>query len=229
MMCVVGFAQPGAGCDHVNCKSASETIHHDILTSIASQVSGLDGFPAYLKKVNGCIHETQLFPLKQIQMEYSAGNATAARSLQLFVYLYTSMATFWTYDYICSLHEEWTFLLRSHWTKVKALYIIARYVPFVITTMNLYRASATVHAIPGCHRSSGSFSFFIPFTLLFVFQLGMQPEIGSVHCIHAPTNAIPSTGVPLTRACHTELVVGQGPYVRHPSEAQHILLCMWSV
>ncbi|KAG1837108.1 hypothetical protein DFJ58DRAFT_156053 [Suillus subalutaceus] len=65
-------------------------------------------------------------------------NVTAARNLQLFVYLCSSMATFWTYDYICSLHEEWTFLLRSRWTKVKVLYITARYVPFLITTMNLY-------------------------------------------------------------------------------------------
>ncbi|KAG1837104.1 hypothetical protein DFJ58DRAFT_155941 [Suillus subalutaceus] len=52
------------------------------------------------------------------------------------------MATFWIYDYICSLHEEWTFLLRSRWTKVKALYITARYVPFLIITMNLYLAVA---------------------------------------------------------------------------------------
>ncbi|KAG1873947.1 hypothetical protein F4604DRAFT_762013 [Suillus subluteus] len=75
-------------------------------------------------------------------MEYSADNVTAARNLQLFVYLCSSMATFWTYYYICSLHEEvlfkWTFLLWSRWTKVKVLYITARYVPFLITTMNLY-------------------------------------------------------------------------------------------
>ncbi|KAG2040854.1 hypothetical protein BDR03DRAFT_68183 [Suillus americanus] len=75
-------------------------------------------------------------------MEYSANDVTAARSLRLFVYLYTLMATFWIYDYICSLHEEWTFLLRSRWTKVKALYITARYVPFLITTMNLYLTMA---------------------------------------------------------------------------------------
>ncbi|KAG1833266.1 hypothetical protein DFJ58DRAFT_228353 [Suillus subalutaceus] len=176
-------------------------------------------------------------------MEYSADDLAAARNLQIFVYLYTSMATFWTYDYICSLHEEWTFLLRSRWTKVKALYITARYVPFLIATVNLYLAmdpndnankcqilmniitslslisltcsecffvlrtyalwnknriilvvmlstlfaviassfiigfTATVtshstdNTIPGCRRNSGSFSFFVPFILLFVFQL----------------------------------------------------------
>ncbi|KAG1837107.1 hypothetical protein DFJ58DRAFT_156069 [Suillus subalutaceus] len=188
---------------------------------------------------------------------------TTARSLQIFVYSYTSMATFWIYDYFCSLHEEWTFLLRSRWTKVKALYITARYVPFLIIIVNLYLAVAPnentnkcwilidiiaclnlisltcsewffvlrtyalwnrnrillvamlsalfaimvscfiinsfttvvtsyrlcshllpllfarIHStfivvastIPGCHRGTGSFSFFVPFILMFVFQL----------------------------------------------------------
>ncbi|KAG1898744.1 uncharacterized protein F5891DRAFT_447178 [Suillus fuscotomentosus] len=48
------------------------------------------------------------------------------------------MATFWTYDYACSLHEEWTFLLRSRWTKVKCLYIIVRNIPFAIFITELY-------------------------------------------------------------------------------------------
>ncbi|KAG1810936.1 uncharacterized protein BJ212DRAFT_1302249 [Suillus subaureus] len=48
------------------------------------------------------------------------------------------MATFWVYDYACSLHEEWTFLLQSHWSKVKGLYIATRYLPFIILTTSLY-------------------------------------------------------------------------------------------
>ncbi|KAG2352897.1 hypothetical protein BDR07DRAFT_793191 [Suillus spraguei] len=48
------------------------------------------------------------------------------------------MTTFWCYDYICSLHEEWTYLLRSDGGKVKGLYIIARYLPFILLTTNLY-------------------------------------------------------------------------------------------
>ncbi|KAG1814125.1 hypothetical protein EV424DRAFT_35377 [Suillus variegatus] len=47
------------------------------------------------------------------------------------------MATFWTYDYACSLHEEWTFLLRSRWNKMKCLYIITRYLPFIFLAMGL--------------------------------------------------------------------------------------------
>ncbi|KAG1801220.1 hypothetical protein EV424DRAFT_403077 [Suillus variegatus] len=48
------------------------------------------------------------------------------------------MATFWTYDYACSLHEEWTFLLQSHWSKMKGLYIVTRYLPFILLIINLY-------------------------------------------------------------------------------------------
>ncbi|KAG1899655.1 uncharacterized protein F5891DRAFT_1278725 [Suillus fuscotomentosus] len=53
-------------------------------------------------------------------------------------YIYTSMATFWAYEYVCSLQQEWTFLHRSRWTKVKGLYILTRYVPFLLLTTNLY-------------------------------------------------------------------------------------------
>ncbi|KAJ8588167.1 hypothetical protein M405DRAFT_820155 [Rhizopogon salebrosus TDB-379] len=48
------------------------------------------------------------------------------------------MATFWTYDYVCSIHEEWTFLLQSRWTKVKGLYIVTRYTPFLLFASHLY-------------------------------------------------------------------------------------------
>ncbi|KAG2038790.1 hypothetical protein BDR03DRAFT_953555 [Suillus americanus] len=71
-------------------------------------------------------------------MEYSSDEITAARSLQFAMYVDASMATIWVYDYACSLHEEWTFLLRSHWSKVKGLYIVTRYLPSILLTANLY-------------------------------------------------------------------------------------------
>ncbi|KAG2054109.1 hypothetical protein BDR06DRAFT_1021089 [Suillus hirtellus] len=71
-------------------------------------------------------------------MEYSTDNLAAARSLQLATYIHMSMATFWTYDYACSLHEEWSFLLRSRWGKMKALYIVTRYLPFIFLATDLY-------------------------------------------------------------------------------------------
>ncbi|KIK43167.1 hypothetical protein CY34DRAFT_725535 [Suillus luteus UH-Slu-Lm8-n1] len=59
-------------------------------------------------------------------------------SLQTYTYVYTSMATFWTYNYVCSLQEEWTFLLRSRWTRVKGLYIVTRILPFLLLIGHLY-------------------------------------------------------------------------------------------
>ncbi|KAG2078743.1 hypothetical protein BDR04DRAFT_331892 [Suillus decipiens] len=71
-------------------------------------------------------------------MEFSEPDIVVAAHLQPLAYICVSVATFWTYDYICSLDEEWTFLLRSRWTKIKALYIIARYVPLFIIATDLY-------------------------------------------------------------------------------------------
>ncbi|KAG2099288.1 uncharacterized protein F5147DRAFT_839465 [Suillus discolor] len=61
-----------------------------------------------------------------------------AWNLHYLAYTCVTLVTIWTYDYISSLQEEWTFLLRSRWTKVKALYIIARYVPFSLVAADLY-------------------------------------------------------------------------------------------
>ncbi|KAG2104286.1 hypothetical protein BD769DRAFT_1695923 [Suillus cothurnatus] len=71
-------------------------------------------------------------------MDYSSDDIAAARSFQFATYIYTSMAAFWVYDYACSLHGEWSFLLRSHWNKVKGLYVATRYLPFILLTTNLY-------------------------------------------------------------------------------------------
>lgn len=73
-----------------------------------------------------------------MQTDYSADDVAAAASLQFFAYIYVMITTFWTYDYACSLDEEWKFLLVSHWTKVKGLYIVTRYVPFLLLVTNLY-------------------------------------------------------------------------------------------
>ncbi|KAG1816185.1 hypothetical protein EV424DRAFT_1074141 [Suillus variegatus] len=99
-------------------------------------------------------------------MEYSAVDISAATNLQRLAYLYMSMTTFWTYDYACALHEEWEFLRRSRWTKVKALYIMTRHLPFFLIVMylclnfapiedpnkcriliNVYSCTYTVHAL----------------------------------------------------------------------------------
>lgn len=73
-----------------------------------------------------------------METQYSADDVAAAMSVQFSSYIYTSMATFWTYGYVCSLHEEWTFLLLSRWTKVKCLYVFTRYLPFLLFISHLY-------------------------------------------------------------------------------------------
>ncbi|KAG1791654.1 uncharacterized protein HD556DRAFT_631481 [Suillus plorans] len=88
--------------------------------------------------------------------KYSVDAIIAARSLQVFTFIYTSMATFWTYDYACSMREEVTdhlqdqlpiltmhpfkgiFLLYSSWNRVKMLYVVTRYVPFLLFSVHLY-------------------------------------------------------------------------------------------
>ncbi|KAG2140024.1 hypothetical protein BD769DRAFT_174133 [Suillus cothurnatus] len=71
-------------------------------------------------------------------MEHSSDDIASARSLQFATYINVSISTIWLYDYACSLHEEWTFLLRSQWSKVKCMYIVTRYLPFIILAVNLY-------------------------------------------------------------------------------------------
>ncbi|KAG1857929.1 hypothetical protein C8R48DRAFT_271093 [Suillus tomentosus] len=70
--------------------------------------------------------------------KYSVDAITAARSLQVFTFIYTSVATFWTYDYACSIREEGIFLLYSRWNRVKMLYVVTRYVPFLLFSAHLY-------------------------------------------------------------------------------------------
>ncbi|KAG2123068.1 hypothetical protein DEU56DRAFT_64965 [Suillus clintonianus] len=84
----------------------------------------------------------------------------SARSLQFLAYLCTSMTTFWLYDYACTLHKEWTFLLRSRWTKIKGLYIVARYVPFIIFSTNLYLNFSPNENPDKCQRLNNIFAVF---------------------------------------------------------------------
>ncbi|KAG2143736.1 hypothetical protein DEU56DRAFT_248718 [Suillus clintonianus] len=192
------------------------------------------------------MRKSRFFTYRTSNMEYSPDDIAAAANLQLLSYIYTSMTTFWIYDYACSLHEEWKFLLRSRWSQVKALYVITRYLPFVLITMYLclnftpnanpnkcrsliniyssfcqisiicsgsffvlrtyalwnnnrtvlagmlsavfaitvasvsirfitistsYVTTSAIPGIPGCYWSSSGVQFFMPFILLFVFQL----------------------------------------------------------
>ncbi|KAG1785244.1 uncharacterized protein HD556DRAFT_149374 [Suillus plorans] len=75
-------------------------------------------------------------------------------------YIRMAQATFWTYDYVCCLHEEWTFLRQSRWTRVKVIYIFARYVPFFSMTMGLYMTFAPVENPNKCRVLINIYSCF---------------------------------------------------------------------
>ncbi|KAG1810937.1 uncharacterized protein BJ212DRAFT_1484065 [Suillus subaureus] len=204
-------------------------------------------------------------------MQYSSDDIAAAKSFQFATHMYASMATFWVYDYACSLHEEvihpfrniprfqyfdihrtlckvdifasialeqgerpvycYTippfillttnlymnlspnenpgrcrtlanidsgigmvsvicsecfFILRTYalWNNNKILlaammstffqaFIVACFtITFAITVPAAYATSA-IPGITGCYQSSTSFQLFIPFLLLFAFELGL--------------------------------------------------------
>ncbi|KAG2110053.1 hypothetical protein BD769DRAFT_1642818 [Suillus cothurnatus] len=102
-----------------------------------------------------------------MQMEYSVDDIATAGNLQLLAYIYASTATFLTYDFVCSLHEEWTFLLQSRWTKVKGLYVIVRYVPFVLIILDLCLALTPNENPEDCQILSDIFAFFAVVSLAF--------------------------------------------------------------
>ncbi|KAG2344903.1 hypothetical protein BDR05DRAFT_961303 [Suillus weaverae] len=99
-------------------------------------------------------------PLEQMHMEYSADDIAAARNIQFSAYICTILATFWIYDYACSFQEECKFLLRSHWTKVKVLYIVTRYGPFFIIAGDLYRNFALNESANECLTLNNVYSCF---------------------------------------------------------------------
>ncbi|KAG1840623.1 hypothetical protein F4604DRAFT_434934 [Suillus subluteus] len=63
--------------------------------------------------------------------------------------------------------SKWTFLLRSRWTKVKGLYIIARYVPFVLIILDLCLALAQTENPKKCQILNNISTFFAVISLTF--------------------------------------------------------------
>lgn len=85
-----------------------------------------------VKKV--CGRNLGFSPLERMQMEFPVETATGT-NVQVLAYINALMGTFWFYDFVCSLYEEWTLLPRSRWT-IKGIYIIARCIPLVLIIPN---------------------------------------------------------------------------------------------
>ncbi|KAG2131980.1 hypothetical protein BD769DRAFT_1386664 [Suillus cothurnatus] len=161
--------------------------------------------PSSFKKVNGpyaYVRDTQSFPLERIRMEYSANDVKVAKNMQIFVlsidgdilgmvfpisFRLPLNLFIQTYDYICSLHAEWTFYFGRAGPKLNELTYCASVamvpnednncmaspeMPNIddITTCFL-SSEPTSSEIPGLSRNTDSFLILIPFILMFVFQL----------------------------------------------------------
>ncbi|KAG2114311.1 uncharacterized protein F5147DRAFT_650091 [Suillus discolor] len=68
----------------------------------------------------------QFFQVRFFFCRYEAGNIKQSMCASVHIHP-VSITTFW-----------WRFLLVSHWTKAKGLYIATRYVPFLLLATNLY-------------------------------------------------------------------------------------------
>lgn len=100
------------------------------------------------------------------KMEYSAAEIAVITNLQRLTYLYLSITTFWIYDYACSFHEEWRFLRQSRWTKVKVLYIITRYLPFILVAIYLCLNFIKNETPSKCSMLINSYSCFTQMSLI---------------------------------------------------------------
>ncbi|KAG2360280.1 hypothetical protein BDR07DRAFT_165019 [Suillus spraguei] len=98
-------------------------------------------------------------------MEYSDNDIKTARTLQYLAYVCTALITLWVYDYICSLHDEWTFLLRSRWTIVKYLYVTARYVPIFLIAAYICQVFIPDESPKTCKMFINIFSCFVVISL----------------------------------------------------------------
>ncbi|KAG2072308.1 hypothetical protein BDR04DRAFT_1117126 [Suillus decipiens] len=81
-------------------------------------------------------------------MEYSPDDIAEARSVQFLTfsvdgYILVLIST--TYD------VKWMFLLRSDWSKVKGLYIVTRYLPFIIIVTVLRKYFSPSENLGTCH------------------------------------------------------------------------------
>ncbi|KAH7930236.1 hypothetical protein BV22DRAFT_1055566 [Leucogyrophana mollusca] len=79
-----------------------------------------------------------------LSLNYAYGESSSSHEHILFSELNTknievSIATIWVYDYIITLADEITFISNSKWRKVKMLYILCRYLPFLLIGLNTYQ------------------------------------------------------------------------------------------
>ncbi|KAG1816923.1 hypothetical protein EV424DRAFT_1540632 [Suillus variegatus] len=70
---------------------------------------------------------------------YEPADFVIGRSLLNLNYAYVSTTVIWVYDYIITFDDELAYLRKSTWGKVKILYLMCRYLPFVLLAADTYQ------------------------------------------------------------------------------------------
>ncbi|KAG2363496.1 hypothetical protein BDR07DRAFT_915559 [Suillus spraguei] len=64
---------------------------------------------------------------------------SSGRTLLNLNYAYVSTTVIWVYDYIITFDDELAFIQKSRWGKVKILYLLCRYLPFLLLAADTYQ------------------------------------------------------------------------------------------
>jgi hypothetical protein len=70
---------------------------------------------------------------------YAPADFVIGRTLLDLNYAYVSTTVIWVYDYIITFDDELAFIQKSKWGKVKMLYLLCRYLPFVLLATDTYQ------------------------------------------------------------------------------------------
>ncbi|KAG2142463.1 hypothetical protein DEU56DRAFT_900494 [Suillus clintonianus] len=70
---------------------------------------------------------------------YTPAEIAVGHSLLNLNYAYVSATVIWVYDYIIKFDDELAYLRKSRWGAVKMLYLVCRYLPFVLLATDTYQ------------------------------------------------------------------------------------------
>ncbi|KAG0704962.1 hypothetical protein DFH29DRAFT_325774 [Suillus ampliporus] len=81
-------------------------------------------------------------------------------------YAYVSTTVIWVYDYIITFSDELAFIRNSNWGAVKLLYLLCRYLPFVLLGTDTYQVLQPALPLSLCETYFGMNSWLEGFTLV---------------------------------------------------------------
>lgn len=79
------------------------------------------------------------FDIPPLMTLYTPADFVIGRTLLNLNYAYVSTTVIWVYDYIITFVDELAFIQKSRWGKVKILYLLCRYLPFLLLAADTYQ------------------------------------------------------------------------------------------